>query len=88
MVLTTGNDDGDAILMRSRDSWAIRDSSVEGNVFDRLGLPKRFFVPITVMCVLYCLARLYILVEDLMGLRSLPKSAFDTVEWSKYIPHL
>jgi len=75
-----------SIIARSRESWVIRDFAA-GNE-SRLGVPKTFFVPITVFCFFYCLARGYVLVEDLIGLRKLPKSAFDTVEWSNYIPHL
>lgn len=35
----------------------------------------------------YTLARTYIVVEVFMSLRSLPNGAFDSVEWSHYIPH-
>ncbi|KAK2877848.1 hypothetical protein FQN49_001141 [Arthroderma sp. PD_2] len=36
---------------------------------------------------LYIFCRLYILVEDFIGLRELPASAFQTVSWSTYLPH-
>ena len=74
------------ITMRSRRSWAIRDVAARGG--GGSGIPKAFLVPITVLCACYCLARGYFLVEDLIGLRKLPKSAYSTVEWTKYIPHL
>ena len=35
----------------------------------------------------YCLARLYILVAELMELRSLPRSAYQGVDWAMYWPH-
>jgi hypothetical protein len=54
----------------------------------RLEIPLLAFIPVTVLCALYCISRAYILVEDLVGLRDLPESAFQTVEWSVYIPHL
>ena len=40
-----------------------------------------------VVTLLYTLARTYIAIECLVSLRSLPAHAFDTVNWSKYIPH-
>ena len=36
---------------------------------------------------LYTLARTYIVAEIFLSQRSLPAGAFDTVNWSKYIPH-
>ena len=38
--------------------------------------------------VLYCFARAFILVEDFIGLRRLPSSAYDTVEFSTYLPQV
>ncbi|CAG8089881.1 unnamed protein product [Penicillium salamii] len=52
-----------------------------------LEIPLRALVPISLACVLYVLGRGFILIEDLIGLRDLPKSAFQTVSWSKYVPH-
>ena len=37
--------------------------------------------------VIYTLARIYIAVECFVSLRSLPIGAFDSVRWSKFIPH-
>lgn len=37
---------------------------------------------------LYSVARIAMIVEMFLGLRSLPSGAFDTVQWSGYIPHL
>lgn len=41
--------------------------------------------PVTLV---YTLARTYIVVEVFVGLRSLPSGAFDSVQWSSFIPHL
>jgi hypothetical protein len=49
--------------------------------------PLRFLIPATMLCSLYCLSRMYILIEDFIGLRELPSSAFDTVNWSHVLPH-
>ncbi|KAL2796641.1 hypothetical protein BJX66DRAFT_133898 [Aspergillus keveii] len=53
----------------------------------RLDIPLLALGPMSVVCALYCLSRVYILAEDFAGLRSLPKSAFETVEWEVYFPH-
>ena len=51
-------------------------------------LPKTFFYPVSFLCVFYCLFRAYIFVEDAISLRVLPSSAYATVNWSQYIPHI
>ncbi|RAK82213.1 uncharacterized protein BO72DRAFT_444140 [Aspergillus fijiensis CBS 313.89] len=51
-------------------------------------LPLRVLIPTSIICALYCVGRTYILVEDFIGLRSLPASAFQTVSWEDYVPHL
>lgn len=52
-----------------------------------LEIPIRILIPISILCAFYCVCRAVVLVEDIIGLRSLPESAFQTVSWSKYIPH-
>ncbi|KAM0252813.1 hypothetical protein ACHAQJ_007552 [Trichoderma viride] len=37
---------------------------------------------------IYAMARVYILVEPLIGLRSMQAGAFDTVNWMAFIPHM
>jgi hypothetical protein len=43
---------------------------------------------VSILCACYCLSRMYVLVKDFLGLRRLPASAFQTVGWAMYIPHL
>ena len=42
----------------------------------------------TPICAGYVICRWFVLAEDIVGLRSLPPSAFKTVEWWDYLPHL
>ena len=51
-------------------------------------LPKGGLPWVLMMMVLYCIARIYIWTEDLIGLRRLPNSAFETVEWTQYLPQI
>lgn len=70
----------------SRFAAKLRNMSPEKD--PQLEVPLRFFIPCTVLCAFYCIFRAYILVEDVIGLRSLPSSAYESVDWSRYIPHL
>lgn len=53
-----------------------------------LEIPVRILIPITILCMLYAICRGFVLAEDLVGLRDLPPTAFQTVSWSQYVPHL
>lgn len=53
----------------------------------QLEIPLRALIPVSFLCCIYCVGRGIILTEDLIGLRSLPESAFQTISWSRYIPH-
>ncbi|KAH8705306.1 hypothetical protein BGW36DRAFT_421868 [Talaromyces proteolyticus] len=50
-------------------------------------IPLRVLIPSTILCALYFFARALILTEDLIGLRCLPSSAFQTVNWINSVPH-
>ncbi len=51
-------------------------------------IPMWEVVLMTPMTVIYTLARSYIVVEVFVSLRSLPLGAFDSVQWSNFIPHV
>lgn len=53
-----------------------------------LAIPLHSFVFLTPFGATYCIFRLFILAEDLVSLRRLPDSAFITIDWSAYIPHI
>ncbi|KAL7925762.1 hypothetical protein ACQKWADRAFT_329723 [Trichoderma austrokoningii] len=46
------------------------------------------FWSILPIALIYATARAYILVEPLIGLRSMQAGAFDTVDWMAFIPHV
>lgn len=49
--------------------------------------PLKAILPIQILFLAYFLARAYILIEDFLELRSLPASAYQTVDWGQLIPH-
>ena len=51
-------------------------------------IPIRWLVLLSSLCALYCVGRAYVLIEDIIGLRSLPSSAYTTVEWTEYLPQV
>jgi hypothetical protein len=53
----------------------------------QLDVPLKAILPIYILGVFYCHARVFIFVEDILQLRSLPPSAYQTVSWQSFIPH-
>ncbi|KAL8727496.1 MAG: hypothetical protein Q9166_006020 [cf. Caloplaca sp. 2 TL-2023] len=53
-----------------------------------LYIPLRVILPLYVMGFVYCFCRFYILIADAVELRSLPPSAYASVDWQKFWPHL
>ncbi|KAM5429250.1 hypothetical protein McanMca71_007775 [Microsporum canis] len=51
-------------------------------------VPFRTLILSTPVCVMYAIFRIFVLIEDVISLRELPSSTFQTVEWSRYWPHL
>ncbi|MCJ1320601.1 hypothetical protein MMC15_005941 [Xylographa vitiligo] len=51
-------------------------------------IPLKVIIPIYIIAVFYCHARTYILIADILELRSLPASAYATVEWPNLLPHI
>ncbi|KAL1978255.1 hypothetical protein VTN31DRAFT_1114 [Thermomyces dupontii] len=71
-------------LERIADS--VRNNSVGKD--PELTVPLKAILPMYVAGFLYCQARAYIFIEDIIELRSLPKSAYRTVDWSSMLPHI
>ena len=53
-----------------------------------LYIPLKIILPMYVVGFLYCSSRACILVADVIELRSLPASAYATVDWQKFWPRL
>ncbi|KAF2159257.1 hypothetical protein M409DRAFT_30263 [Zasmidium cellare ATCC 36951] len=49
-------------------------------------VPLRSLLLTMPLCAAYCICRWYLLLEDIIGLRSVPLSAYQTVDWSRYWP--
>lgn len=66
------------------------DNHTENTLMGLVKLLPRWAAILTHLPVIaaYCLARAYVVVEGFVGLRSLPRLAFASVEWSDVVPHL
>jgi hypothetical protein len=53
-----------------------------------LDIPLKAILPMTTLGALYCTSRGCILLEDLLSLRELPMTAYETVNWSGFVPHM
>lgn len=53
-----------------------------------LYVPLRVILPLYVMGFSYFFCRTFILIEDALELRSLPASAYASVDWEKFWPHI
>ncbi|KAJ9134319.1 hypothetical protein NKR23_g10276 [Pleurostoma richardsiae] len=67
-----------------RISEAFRKGSFNRNLDQTVPLFAAVTIPLG---GLYCCARTYIIVEDVINLRSLPTSTYDSVDWNAFLPH-
>ncbi|KAL8952768.1 MAG: hypothetical protein Q9222_001315 [Ikaeria aurantiellina] len=66
-------------------------NGVRNNSPDRdkdLTVPLRVLLPVYLVGFFYCSCRTYIMIADIIELRSLPPSAYESVKWEKFWPHL
>ena len=64
-----------------------RMNTMEKRMREREFIPQWEFIAMNPVTFTYALARAYICVEVFVSLRSLPPKAFDSVQWSDFIPH-
>lgn len=75
-------------MERLRDFWEMPcNNEVTGN-YPCVDVPLRSILITTPFMAVYTVCRWFILVEDLMCLRSLPASVFEEVDWTQYLPWL
>ena len=65
---------------------AVRNNSVDKD--PALTVPLKAILPVYISAFLYCNARTYIFIADIIEFRALPVSAFRTVQWSSFLPHV
>lgn len=73
-----------AILSR----WArgLRNNSILKD--PSLDVPLKATLPMYVVAFIYCCSRLTIFLLDIVQLRALPVTAYETVDWGAFVPHL
>lgn len=73
---------------RSKQGRKDRDGKASSDEGSCKPFPMSIMVPVQLFNVVYCVARCYVLLEDIIGLRALPTSAFETIGWFSYLPHV
>ncbi|KAL3420188.1 hypothetical protein PVAG01_08687 [Phlyctema vagabunda] len=69
-----------SLAERIRNNSVLKDAS--------LSVPLKATLPMYIVGFFYCSSRTLIIVLDIIQLRSMPQSAYQTVEWSSVIPHV
>ncbi|KAL9128480.1 MAG: hypothetical protein Q9217_002858 [Psora testacea] len=75
-------------LFPKRRGTLARMNTMEKRRREREFVPLWEFITMSPVTMVYTLARTYIVVEVFVCLRSLPSGAFDSVQWSEFIPHI
>ena len=52
-----------------------------------MDVPLRTLVPVTLYGGIYLIVRGYVIIEGIINLRALPPSAYESVNWSAFLPH-
>ncbi|EXJ55963.1 hypothetical protein A1O7_08894 [Cladophialophora yegresii CBS 114405] len=53
-----------------------------------LDVPLKSMLLTQPVCAVYTVCRIYVLLEDLIGLRAMPATVFQNVDWTAYWPHI
>lgn len=88
----------DGVRLRRWESWYAKLSPERKRVATMSSMERaereKLFVPVweviimTPVSLIYSLGRTYIFIEIFLSQRSLPVGAFDTVDWTAFIPHV
>jgi hypothetical protein len=70
------------------ETCAKRPPTSRSNWHSALRIPLRSLLLTQPIDIVYIVRRAYIIVEDIIGLRSLPASSFQNVNWTAYWPHI
>ncbi|CZR44907.1 uncharacterized protein FPRO_14659 [Fusarium proliferatum ET1] len=88
----TGDPDGEGLTSQRPKkgifAFLSRTYNISQGKDPHLGVQVGFLIVTSFLCASYCVFRLFIFVEDFIGLRALPQSAYQTVEWAEFIPHI
>ncbi|KEF52211.1 uncharacterized protein A1O9_11838 [Exophiala aquamarina CBS 119918] len=61
---------------------------IPSKTITRFNIPLHSLLITELACAIYSVCRICILTEDLVGLRALPPSTFQNVDWAAYWPHI
>ncbi|MCJ1449943.1 hypothetical protein MMC28_000271 [Mycoblastus sanguinarius] len=50
-------------------------------------VPLTALIPVLICCAIYMVSRAYIIIEGFINLRALPPGAYDSVDWTAFLPH-
>lgn len=74
-------------LFPQRSGGLQRMNTMQKRMREREFIPLWEFVIMLPVTMVYTVARIYIVVEVFVSLRALPAGAFDSVQWSNFVPH-
>ncbi|KAI9867921.1 MAG: hypothetical protein M1813_007743 [Trichoglossum hirsutum] len=58
-----------------------------GGYDEALRIELKELIPFTILATTYAISRYFIILEDCISLRALPRDIFKTVDWSNLLPH-
>ena len=92
---TAGHDNGSShdrgsqfSFFRHVSSWFDFMRNISPDQDPAMAFPIRISLPGNIGTAVYCFSRLYILIEDIIGLSALPASAYEVVDYGPYSPIL
>ena len=77
--LSDGNEKLKRIAARLRNNTTPHDPVMD--------VPLRTLIPVTLCGGIYLFARAYVIVEGFINLRALPPSAYESINWTAFLPH-